>query len=164
MTSSPDRKLTRALRASTDDILRYFLRRLEPEDAADALAEVMSTAWKRIDALPEPPTEARMWLFGVARNVLLHSQRGLSRRADLAERLRRVATLREAPGADTGSEVRDAISRLDDSQAELVRLIHWDGFAVAEAAQLLGIPASTARGRYQKAKEALREALSPVSK
>lgn len=164
MTSSPTRRLTLALRASSNDILRYFLRRLEPEDAADALAEVMSTAWKRVDALPVPPVEARMWLFGIARNVLLHAQRGVSRKADLAERLRSLTTIRQAPAADSGSEVRDAISRLDDSQAELVRLIHWDGFAIAEAAELLGIPASTARGRYQKAKETLRDALSLVPK
>jgi RNA polymerase sigma-70 factor (ECF subfamily) len=38
--------------------------------------------------------------------------------------------------------------------------VHWDGFSVAEAAALLGIPASTARGRHQRAKDDLRAALS----
>ena len=28
--------------------------------------------------------------------------------------------------------------------AELVRLVHWDGFTITDAAQVMGIPASTA--------------------
>lgn len=56
--------------------------------------------------------------------------------------------------------MRDAIARLDADRAEIVRLVHGDGFSLAEASELLGIPASTARGRYQRAKEELRAALS----
>lgn len=52
---SSGKRLTTALRASSDDLLRYFLRRLDREDAADALADVMTTAWVRVDALPEAP-------------------------------------------------------------------------------------------------------------
>lgn len=61
---------------------------------------------------------------------------------------------------DAGTEVRDAIARLDPDLAELVRLIHWDGFSIVDAAALLEIPASTARGRYQRAKSELRAVLS----
>ena len=39
-------------------------------------------------------------------------------------------------------------------------LIHWDGFSVAEAAEILGLNASTARGRYAAAREQLRQALA----
>lgn len=157
---TPRTRLTSALRASSDDLLRYFLRRLDREDAADALAEVMTTAWRRVDALPKRPEEARMWLFGIARNVLLHADRGTIRRAQLAARLRDSLAARAAPAADTGVEIRDAIDRLDSDHAELIRLVHWDGLSVAEAAEVLQIPASTARGRYQKAKEGLRASLS----
>jgi RNA polymerase sigma-70 factor (ECF subfamily) len=164
MMSISDRKrLTLALRESSSDLLRYFLRRLDREDAADALADTMTTAWTRVDAMPDEPEEARMWLFGVARHVLLHAHRGNVRRSQLADRLRRTLLVRSAPAADAGSEVRDAIDRLDGDLAELVRLVQWDGFSIVDAAKLLGIPSSTARGRYQKAKEALREALAPVS-
>ncbi|WP_363551298.1 sigma factor-like helix-turn-helix DNA-binding protein [Microbacterium sp. LWH12-1.2] len=34
-----------------------------------------------------------------------------------------------------------------------------DGFTLAEAADVLGIPSSTARGRYPRAREQLRAAL-----
>ncbi|MFL2000796.1 RNA polymerase sigma factor [Microbacterium sp. A1-JK] len=156
------KRLTDALRETSDDLLRYFVRRLDGEDAADALADTMATAWTRVNAMPTDPEEARMWLFGIARNVLLHTQRGNIRRSKLADRMRITLSLRTAPPADAGSEIRDAIDRLDDDLAELIRLIHWDGFSIVDAAALLDIPASTARGRYQRAKEGLREALAPV--
>lgn len=162
LTASRKRLIT-ALRASSDDLLRYFLRRLDREDAADALADVMITAWTRVDALPEQPDEARMWLFGVARNVLLHAHRGNVRRSQLADRMRTVLSLRGAPAADSGVEIRDAIDRLDSDLAELVRLVHWDGFSIVDAARLLEIPSSTARGRYQRAKDALRKTLASIS-
>lgn len=78
--SDARRRLTAALHGCSDDLLRYFLRRLDPEDAADAAAEVMAIAWTRVQALPTAAEEARMWLFGIARNVLLHAQRGSIRR------------------------------------------------------------------------------------
>lgn len=162
--SSRRQRLTVALRVSSDDLLRYFLRRLKREDAADALADVMIIAWTRVQALPDDPAEARMWLFGVARNVLLHARRSSARRSRLADRLRSTVSLRSAPAADSGAEIRDAIDRLGGDLAELIRLVHWDGFSIVDAATLLGIPSSTARGRYQKAKGAFREALAPIAK
>ncbi len=59
--------------------------------------------------------------------------------------------------------MRDAIARLDPDRAELVRMLHWDGFTLVEAAEILGIPSSTARSRYAKAKEELRASLGAVS-
>ena len=129
MTSSHARaRLTAAISESSDDLLRFFLRRLEREDAADAVAEVMATAWKRVNALPTASDEARMWLFGIARNVLLHARRGNVRRSQLADKLRTTLSARSAPPADAGLDIRTAIDGLDDDLAELVRLVHWDGF------------------------------------
>ncbi len=42
--------------------------------------------------------------------------------------------------------MREAISRLNAYLAELIRLAHRDRFSLAHAAELLGVPASTARG------------------
>jgi RNA polymerase sigma factor (sigma-70 family) len=144
------------------DILRYLERRLGREDAADALAEVMTAAWRRSAALPADPEQSRMWLFGIARNVLANIARGERRRNRLADRLRKVLVLESGAGApsDEGLEVRDAISRLPVEQAELVRLVHWEGFTIAAAGEILGIGASTARSRYQRARFRLKEILS----
>lgn len=159
-THSVHQNLEMILQHNAEDLLRFFLRRLEREDSADALAEVMTTAWKRVEQVPASPDQARMWLFGIARNTLMHVQRGNNRRFRLANRLRRVTTERTAPPPEQGLEIRDAIDRLDDDLAELVRLVYWEGFTLAEAACITGRTASTVRNQHQRAKKNLRVILN----
>ena len=130
------------------------------DDAPDLLGETMVVAWRRIADLPSDDERARMWLFGIARGTLLNHARGERRRWALADRIRGDrAPDAVAPPSDHGAEVRDAIDRLDPDLGELIRLVHWERLSLVDAAELLGIPASTARGRYQRAKEDLRSAL-----
>lgn len=149
----------RAVRTNSDHLLRYFEYRVRnPEDAADLLAETLLQAWRRIDRLPVEPGQQRMWLFTIAANVLANQRRSIRRRTNVVEALR--SQLRESPVAD-GTEqiaVRDAVSKLNDAQRELVMLIHWDGFTIVDAAELLGLNASTARSRYAAARDHLRGA------
>ncbi len=155
-----DRAAARAaLRESSHDLLAYLTRRVaSPEDAADLYGEVMLTAWKRIDKLPESAERQRMWLFVIAAHTLSNFRRTTSRRRDLTERLRQELTA-TTPGPDGPHAVRDAVLRLHQAQRELVMLIHWDGFTIVEAAEILGLNPSTARSRYAVARSLLREAL-----
>jgi RNA polymerase sigma factor (sigma-70 family) len=156
-----DALLTDALTTNSPDLLRYLERRVGADDAPDALGDVMVTAWRRHDDLPADGQGARMWLFGIARNVVLNVQRGNRRRWRLADRLRQHdTTLVHEEGAGHGIEVRDAIARLDPTLAELVRTVHWDGFSLVEAAQIVGLPASTVRSRYARVMATLRAALT----
>jgi RNA polymerase sigma-70 factor (ECF subfamily) len=150
-----------ALAEAAPDLLSYFRRRIGDDDAPDQLAETLATAWRRIRMMPEDPEGARRWLFGIAHHTLLNYTRGVRRRHGLADRIRGALTVgSSAPAADDGLEVRDAIARLEPRLAELVRLVHWEGFTLAEAADVLGVPASTARNHYQTAKRQLRLALT----
>ncbi len=158
--SAVDRATARtALRDASSDLLAYFVRRVaSPEDAADLYGEVMLTAWKKIDKMPESSERQRMWLFVIAAHTLSNYRRTASRRLELTERLRHhVAATTPAP--ENAYEVRDAVLRLHQAQRELVMLIHWDGFTIVEAAEILGLNASTARSRYAAARELLRDAL-----
>lgn len=158
--SDADRRLVAAFEANAANLLTYLERRIGADDAPDLLGETMVVAWRRVRELPEDPERARMWLFGIARGTLLNHARGQRRRWALADRIRlQVRESATAPAADEGAEVRDAIDRLDPELAELIRLVHWERMSIADAAELAGIPASTARGRYQRAKEALRATL-----
>ncbi|GAA1168813.1 RNA polymerase sigma factor [Nesterenkonia sandarakina] len=162
MTHSRESPVETALRANSIDLLHYFERRTDRDAAADLMAETMLTAWQREKDHPEGTESSRMWLFGIARNVLKNSERGARRRHRLASKLRKLLHPDEAShSADDGVEVRDAIEQLDPALAELVRLIHWEGFSINDAGQILGLPSSTARGSYQRAKQQLREALEP---
>ncbi len=155
-----DARLTAALGEASADLLAYLQRRVGLDDAPDLLGETMVVAWRRVRELPVEPERARMWLFGIARGTVLNHARGERRRWALADRIRLDASQRTAsPAADEGADVRDAIARLEPDLAELVRLVHWERFTIAEAAEVLGVAASTARGRYAKAKDALRAAL-----
>lgn len=149
------------VRNNADDLLRYFRRRLMNDaDAAEALGEVLFTAWKLRRRVPAEPTQGRMWLFSTAHNILRSSRRTSVRRSAAVERLVNEMRLTSTPiRNDTTIDVRDAISRLPEKDAELVRLIYWDGLASHEAAAVLGINPSTARSRLSRAKQQLRVAL-----
>jgi len=160
LTKAAEARLTGALREASADLLAYLQRRVGIDDAADLLGETMVVAWRRIADLPSDDERARMWLFGIARGTLLNHARGERRRWALADRIGGDrAPDAVAPPSDHGAEVRDAIDRLDPDLGELIRLVHWERLSLVDAAELLGIPASTARGRYQRAKEDLRSAL-----
>jgi len=158
--STDEDRITDALAYNSADLLHYFERRTPSGDAADLLAECMMVAWQRVGDLPSEATGARMWLFGIARNVLLNAERAERRRWRLANKLRMLTFHGPAPSADTGNEVRDAVDRLPDELSELVRMVHWDGFTIAESAALLGVTASTARTRYQRARALLKACLN----
>lgn len=155
--------LREALRLNSADLLAYFERRVQREDAADLLGETCLQAWRRVDAIPdEGPERRRMWLFTIATHVLSNHRRATSRRLALADRLRERVTRDEAESVADSVDtfaVRDAVARLPADQRDLVMLIHWDGFTIAEAAELLDVNPSTARGRYSAARAGLREAL-----
>jgi RNA polymerase sigma-70 factor (ECF subfamily) len=162
VTAADRARITDAIASNSADLLAYFERRAGVQDAADLLAETMMTAWRRVADLPADTERARMWLFVTARYVLANADRTERRRWRLANRLRLMLGAEDAPSADSGTEVRDAVARLTPDLAELVRLVHWDGFTIAEAAEVLQITASTARSRYQRARRDLREMLQPA--
>lgn len=153
-------RTTTVLIENTDGLLRYFRRRVGDDDAPDLLADTLMTAWRRAPVLPRDPDEARAWLFGIAHKTLLNHRRGIQRRTRLADRVRAVlASTDPAPAADAGLDVRDAINALPVRHADIVRLVHWEGFTLAQVADILGEPASTVRNHYQQAKQQLRDAL-----
>ena len=159
-------QLTGALRANASDLLAYFERRTDPRaDAADLLSETMIVAWKRVDRLPADEIEARTWLFGIAARVLLSSHRTRRRRHAAVERLRdevsreHLVAVNEVESLEEVAQVRAAIEHLPRPLQELVRLVHWDGFSLVDAAAVTGISASTARSRYARARELLRSEL-----
>ena len=153
------------LSRNADDLLGYFERRVRVrEDAADLLAETFLQVWRRHQALPEDYARQRMWLFTVAANVLANHRRSGRRKSAVADRLReQMSATPQQPDLGDQVAVRDAVLHLRDAHRELIMLIHWDGFSVVEAAEVLGLNPSTARGRYAAARMALREALTDVA-
>lgn len=162
-TLSNDAAARAALRANAGRILDYLARRVDnPEDAADLFGDAYLVAWRKRRSMPADEEGARKWLYVVARNTLLSHYRSKRRRKALTELLRREMTraLDVAPPDDEAVEIREAIASLPPAQGELVRLVHWDGLSLVDAADVMGVGASTARSRYAAAKENLRRALA----
>jgi RNA polymerase sigma-70 factor, ECF subfamily len=149
--------------ANSRDLLAYLQRRMDhPEDAADALGDLLVVVWRRRAAMPADPLEARLWLFGVAANTLQNHRRSHRRHSDAVARLRNeILTTKPTicHDADDAVEVRGAVEKLPSREREPIRLIHWEGFTVAEAARVSGINESTARSRYASARSRLRTIL-----
>lgn len=147
-------------------LLGYFARRVpEPADAADLVGETFLVLWRRTHDVPDDPDAARMWAFGVARRVLSTYHRTGARRSALTARLRAEleVTARATHADPQVAALRDALDRLDPLDRELVRLVHWDGFTLAEAARLLGKRPGTVRSRYHRARQRLRAEVSGTS-
>lgn len=145
-----------SVRTMMPDLLAYFVRRVLPrEDAADCLSETMLVLWRRKRSLPLEGSEQRAWAFGVAKRVLANHRRGSIRRHALGDRIR--AEIRENASAESSEP--DLLAALPAKDGELVRLIVWDGFGIAEAGALLGLKPSAARMRFARAKDKLRDLL-----
>jgi RNA polymerase sigma-70 factor, ECF subfamily len=154
-------RFSRLYRENARALLGYALRRsTDPDDAADVVAETFLVAWRRLDQVPLG-VGSRLWLFGVARNVLANQARGARRRDRLTERLREDLR-RELPAhrpAAPGPLV-DALAELGESDRELLRLIGWEELTPTEAARVLAISPLAARTRLHRARRRLRARLA----
>lgn len=161
------RRIERAVPEHSPALLAYFVRRVDPAHlAADLLAETLLALWKRANALPDNDDEIRPWMFGIARNVLLHHRRGAARHHALADRLRSQLSTEQASGfADPTAfgELHEALRLLDQTDRDIIALRHWDGLPLVEIARVLRMKEGTVRSRYHRARERLREELRDVT-
>lgn len=167
--SSPADWVSEVIEANGRDLLGYFVRRVRnPDAAADLLGNLCVVVWRRRDSLPSEPERARMWCFGIARNLPREHDRSHSRQIALASTLRAhleaAATLHEDPALtaeqqELNERLHTAIRTLDPPSQELVILIHWDEFTITEAATHLRINPSSARTKYSRARAKLAQLL-----
>ncbi|WP_238176655.1 RNA polymerase sigma factor [Kribbella albertanoniae] len=157
----PDPRLVRFEELFTchhDDVLRYFVRRLDIRaDAADLVAETFLVAWRRLDDVPKG--EILPWLYGVARRVLSNHRRGESRRHGLADRLR--DDLRTAvPAPEPVSvEAAEVFQQLSDTDREVLSLAAWEGLDTTQLAAALGCSRNAAMVRLHRARRRLERLL-----
>jgi len=159
---TPTDRLERLARVVGQDVLAYLARRVTPvEDAADVYSQVLTITWQKLRVVPEDDREAFAWMLGVARRCLANHRRGAARRTALADRLRedlRSAVTEPDPTARLDAEL--ALESLSEDDRELVTLVYWEQLTTAEAADVLGISASAARKRLERARTTLRSHLA----
>ena len=116
----------------------YVRARCAPDLVDDVVSQAFTVAWRRLD---DVPPDARAWLCGVARNLMLHEFRSDRRQAGLV--VRAAPLVQADPGAEEPALTRLALIRawsgLTDEQRDTLAMIAWDGLSAAEAARIAGI-------------------------
>lgn len=160
--------------------LRQRLAELHPDAYGWALAlsgadreeaeEVLQTAYLRVldgRARFSGRSALKTWLFGVVRTVALERRR--------RRRVRAMAWLRwggpdqrqPEPGpaevverSRVAARLRRGLERLSRRQRDVLHLVFYGDLSIAEAAQVLGISAGSARTHYERGKHRLRGLLA----
>ncbi len=144
-------------------VLRYALRRTDPETARDVAAETFLVAWRRLEAVPADSGMAGPWLYGVARRVLANITRSRLRAERLTTRLgqdRRDAYTGDAAGAIAeNAGLRSALASLSELDQESLRLVGWEELDLAAAALAMGCSRATMAVRLHRARRRLEQAL-----
>ncbi len=150
--------------ATYADIDAYCRRRTDDAHAADAVSETFLTAWRRLDDMPSDES-ARLWLFGVARRVLANQNRSSNRRERLHLRLvdQPQSTVAPADARLEAPPIVAALATLSDDDAEVLRLVAWEGLSHAEAGVVLDCSANAVGVRMHRARQRLADALDTTS-
>ena len=144
-----------------EPLRRFLLRRTDPDTADDVLSETLLVCWRRFDEVPEP---ALPWAYGVARNVLANARRSERRQQRVAARVASVDPPREEPepAGSRDDAVHDALARLGDDDAELLRLWAWERLGPSDIATVLGVTPNAVSVRLHRARGRLGEELGKI--
>lgn len=142
-------------------VLGFLARRCDtPEDAADMFGEVVIVAWKRRHDLPEPPEDV-LWLFGVARLVLMADRRLTARRTQVVDELaRQLSLLTQVPDHAEAVALAQTLASLPELDREVLTLSVWEGLSAVEIGEVLAMPAVSVRSRLHRARARLRTQLA----
>ncbi|WP_128382241.1 sigma-70 family RNA polymerase sigma factor [Streptomyces cavernae] len=144
------------------DLLRYASRLLGGDwhQAEDIVQEAAARAWNHLATL-RTADEARPWVFTVVRNLVIDHHRARQIRPTEVPAAERP----ETPTGDqidrmlTSQVVSNALRELSAQHEEVIRLMHYSRYSVADAAKHLGVPPGTVKSRSYYAIRALKSAL-----
>ncbi len=160
--TSPRSRFEQLYESNVADVWSFVRRRVSPADADDVTADVFAVAWRRIDDVPDD--SARLWLFGVARNVVANHTRTMARRSRLHLRMVRMADRSVVEPPEVGPSLLEALGFLAPDDRDLLIMRAWDGLAVHEIAVVLGCTPNAASIRIHRARTALARALARIEK
>ncbi len=158
------------LHASHHDAMwAYCYRRLPRDDVPDAVAEVFLVAWRKIDQAPDD-SEALLWLYGVARNVIRNFNRSARRRLRLGTKLASISQpdssspeIQVIQSADN-RELLAAVDRLKPLEQELLRLRTWEELSLGEIASIVDLSVRSVESRLARVRRKLAASLGVPKK
>lgn len=144
--------------------IHAYLARRAPQAADELLSEVWLAAFGSRHTFDPDRGSARAWFFGIARHALLaHYRRTASpvvpHSSELADTDWATIDAR-LDAAAARPALRAALADLPSAEREVLLLVVWEQLTPSEAAEVLGVPAGTARSRLHRARDRMRERLS----
>lgn len=128
--------------------------------AEDFAQDAMLTVWRKADLFDARKARAATWIFTIARNRRLDMLRRDARALHTPEidlNANEVERPDEALSAAQDAErIRQALSRLQPDQIEVLRLAFFMDRSHSEIARRLGLPLGTVKSRIRKAMVKLR--------
>ena len=140
-------------------VFGFFRRRVGDSAVADELTQETFLAILRASTRYEPSATFRTYLYAIAFNLLRANRRKTVFRAMF---FRAESGDREPAGRSTIDTVvllRDAVSKLERVDREVLLLREFEELSYAEIAELLRVPLNTVRSRLFRARTALRDLL-----
>jgi len=166
--SQPETSFEDLFGAVYPDLQRYFVRRLGPDDAEDAVAETLAAVLGKWDQAPPTLERQRAWAFGFARNKLREAERARSRDAQLVAASAQHAEPDLVHGPEDALAAMDRARHLLDQLPEAEReAVYWTvmgGLTSAEAAEVLGCSTSAITTRVSRGRARLKELLAAEAK
>jgi RNA polymerase sigma-70 factor (ECF subfamily) len=133
--------------------------------AEELVQDVFTRVWRNADKFDPERATFRTWLYGIARNAVIDSNRRRSVRPSLAGH-----EPDSDPQALTDSieqsvlcwQVAAALERLTPEHREVIRLAHFQGLTLREVSERTGLPLGTVKSRASYALRGLRLALEEM--
>ncbi len=139
----------------------------DPAAAEDLVQETLLRAWRNFDRF-EKGTNVRAWLFRILFNAF-YAQGRKARSSPLVASIEegRLEAMsrgdaRAQPPIVEAAAVSHALQQLSDDHRAVLLLGVVEGFTCREMAEILSLPIGTVMSRISRARQALRERLSPA--
>jgi RNA polymerase sigma-70 factor (ECF subfamily) len=146
-------------------IYRFVMRLVgDQQSAEDVTSEVFLDVWRQADKF-EARSAVSTWILAIARFKALSSfKRRVEEELDEAT----AAAIEDAGDdpelairkKDQGEILRNCLSRLSPVHREIVDLVYYQGTAIRDAAEIVGIPENTVKTRMFHARKRLSELLN----
>ncbi|WP_405064286.1 sigma-70 family RNA polymerase sigma factor [Kribbella sp. NBC_01505] len=146
------------------DSLRRYVSSLIGQDSHtvdDVVQETLLRAWQSADRIDYWRRPVRMWMFRVARNLVVDNHRKQSRVAPAG--LTVVDWDRPSTEPDPADEVADRglvvklLRGLSPAHQQVLAMLHLQGLVGWEVAAVLGVPVGTVKSRSHHAIRQLRD-------
>ncbi len=147
-------------RDNAADLFAYVMTLVRDRACAEDLTHTaFERAYRRYDRFDPRRGSARAWLYGIARNAALDELRRRRRGARLAGEIPDPEPTGDGDEIDLArrADVRAALAALEPRDRELIALKFYAGLNNPEIARVLGISASNAGTRLNRAVNRLRE-------